>query len=203
MNGGNRLSARALERDAWRLLMRDGGAERAIDHAVDRAIDPERIFGPNVGYRSQGRHWRRDLGRNRPPPIGVGEIRTSAGQDVGALELLTRFAEMRRRNPGATLPLGGLVTTTSGGLVRYVVADPNRDRIVWQGNLARLPWINRAPPAVRERAVRSLLRRITGQTFQNLPYPHAGADLVPAVPPATSFDEADEADLLDAMEAWA
>lgn len=195
MNAGGRLSTRALERDAWRLLMRDSGAERAID--------PERIFGPNIGYRSQGRHWRRDLGRNRPPPIGVGEIRTTAGQDVGALELVTRFAEMRRRNPGATLPLGGLVTTTPGGLVRYVVADPNRDRIVWQGNLARLPWINRVPPAARERAIRSLLRRITGQTFQNLPYPHAGADLVPAVPPATPFDEADEADLLDAMEAWA
>lgn len=199
MNGGDRSSARALEREAWRLLTGGSGVERAID----RAIDPERIFGPNTGYRSEGRHWRRDLRHNRPPAIGVGEIRTSAGQDVGALELLTRFAEMRRRNPGATLPLGGLVTTTPGGLVRYVVADPNRDRIVWQGNLARLPWINRAPPAVRERAIRSLLRRITGQTFRNLPYPHAGADLVPAVAPPTPFDEADEADLLDAMEAWA
>lgn len=213
-------------RDLMHDLMRDRDALRrpvrmgAPDRGIDAAIDLERVFGPNIGYRSEGRHWRRNLRHHRPPPIGFGEIRTSAGQDGGALELLTRFAELRRRHPGRPLPLGGLVTTTPTGLVRYTVADPNRDRIVWQGNLARLPWINRVGPGERERAVRALLRRITGQGFANLPYPHPGADLIPtpAIVRADAFDDMEDEldaaaldedaldDLLDSMfgglDAW-
>jgi hypothetical protein len=181
-------SRQVWDRDAYCQLLGGGGG--------DRAIDLQRIFGPNLGYRSEGRNWRRDLRNNRPPPIGFGEIRTSSGQDVGALELATRFAELRRQNPGRPLPLGGLVTTTPSGLVRYTVADPNRDRIVWQGNLARLPWINQVGPGQRERAVRALLRRVTGQGFVNLPYPHSGADLIPTpgLVRADAFDRMDEWD---------
>jgi hypothetical protein len=187
-------SPRVWGRDAYRRLLGRGG--------VDRAIDLQRTFGPNVGYSSEGRNWRKHLRNNRPPPIGFGEIRTSFGQDGGALELVTRFAELRRANPGRPLPLGGLVTTTPTGLVRYAVVDPNRDRIVWQGNLARLPWINEVGPGQRERAVRALLRRITGQGFANLPYPHPGADLIPTpvLSRADDFDDVD--DVFDDMDEW-
>lgn len=195
---GDRISNRIANGIALRRLTRGDGA--------DAAIDLQRVFGPNVGHSSSGRNWQQTLANNPPPPIGVGEIRTSAGQDVGALELLTRFAEMRRRNPGAQLPLGGLVTTTPTGLVRYTVADPNNDRIVWQGNLARLPSISQVEPAQREREIRALLQRITGQRFRNLRYPHAGPDLVPSpVRPRPNrfdgFDDGDDADAYDAMDA--
>jgi len=189
-------SDRAWNRIAYRRLTRHQG--------VDRSIDLQRIFGPNTGYRSEGRNWRRNLRHHRPPPIGFGEIRTSAGQDGGALELVTRFAEMRRQHPGRPLPLGGLVTTTPSGLVRYTVANPNNDRIVWQGNLARLPWINRVGPGQREAAIRNLLRRITGQGFANLPYPHPGADLIPTpvVARPSPFDEIDDFDAFDAFDVY-
>lgn len=84
------------DRDVRRRRMRMD----APDRDIDAAIDLERVFGPNIGYRSEGRHWRRNLRHHRPPPIGFGEIRTSAGQDGGALELLTRLPSCGDGIPG-------------------------------------------------------------------------------------------------------
>jgi len=151
---------------------------------VDRLISLTRVFGP----RRRGRQPR------TPPPIAVGEITSSNRRDVGALELITRFNARRRR--GQAPSPGGLAWYTPTGLVRYAVADPAQQRLLWQGNIGRIPNIGAMGEAQREAAIRQLISARTGQRFRNLAPGHAGPDLVPAFDEADDFDDPlfDEAD---------
>ena len=133
--------------------------------SFDKVIDLRRVFGP------------RPVGRQpaNPPAIGVGEITSSARRDVGALEVIARLRQQRRRGGPA-----GLAWYTPTGLVRYAVVNPDQSRILWQGNLGRIPGLAAMSASQREAAVRQLITQRTGQRFRNLQPGHKGPDLVPA-----------------------
>jgi hypothetical protein len=157
-----------------------------IDHAsgIDKLIRLSRVFGGRRGRQAR-----------TPPPIGVGEITSSARRDTGALELLTRFRERARRGRPA-LP-GGLAWYTPTGLVRYSVVSPDQSRTLWQGNLGRIPGLPQMTTAQREVAIRQLISQQTGQGFRNLRPGHGGADLVPKF---DAFDDVDGFDDYDDLE---
>lgn len=138
--------------------------------SIDKVIDLRRVFGPRPDPNQQVR---------RPPRIGVGEVTSSARRDVGALELIARLrSQVGRGRPG------GLAWYTPTGLVRYAVIAPDQSRIMWQGNIGRIPGLANIPQnqrgAVAERWVRRQITRLTAQRFRRLPPNHRGADLQPA-----------------------
>jgi len=134
--------------------------------SIDRLIDLRRVFGPRPRRRPPA-----------PPRIGVGEITSSARRDTGALELISRLRQRARR--GRVARPGGLAWYTPTGLVRYAVVAPDQSRILWQGNVGRIPGIAGMSTSQREAAVRALVAAQTGQSFRVLAPGHAGPDLVP------------------------
>lgn len=164
--------------DEWiESMMRDG---------PDKLVALSRVFGraPRLGSST-----------GPPPPIGVGEITSSARRDTGALELISRFRERAARN--APPRAGGLAWYTPSGLVRYAVVAPDQQSIQWLGNLGRIPGLAAMNTDQREQAIRALVAQASNQPMQNLPAGHAGPDLVPVVDPflpAARFDGFDGAD---------
>jgi hypothetical protein len=98
--------------------------------SLDKVIDLRRVFGPGPPGRQAA----------TPPPIGVGEITSSKRRDVGALELIARLRQRGQRGQP-----GGLAWYTPTGLVRYAVVRPDQSRILWQGNLGRIPGLAAMP----------------------------------------------------------
>ena len=151
--------------------------------SIDKLVDLRRVFGPRP---------------RRPPPtpprIGVGEVTSSARRDTGALELISRLRQ--RTGRGRAARPGGLAWYTPTGLVRYAVVAPDQSRILWQGNLGRIPGIRGMSTDQREAVVRALITTRTGQSFRNLPPGHRGPDLVPT----SRFDEFDEFDVDNLMD---
>ncbi len=151
--------------------------------SIDRLVDLRRIFGPRPRRRPP-----------TPPRIGVGEVTSSARRDTGALELISRLRERTRR--GRVARPGGLAWYTPTGLVRYAVVAPDQSRILWQGNLGRIPGIAGMSTDQREAAVRALVTARTNQPFRDLAPGHRGPDLVPT----SRFDEFDAFAANDLMD---
>src|SRR5262245_41970957 len=140
--------------------------DELLPSSADKLIRLTRVFGPLPPEQTA-----------LPPQIGVGEITSEQRRDVGALELVTRLRAAA--TPGQPAGPGGLAWYRPDGSVRYAVVAPDQTRMLWQGDIGRIPNFARLNATQREAAVRRLLTQVTGQRFRNFRGAHRGPDLVP------------------------